>query len=925
MPTKKVPAIEVPEKLDTDQDTEQSLQDDAMDEISPTSHPSREESEESEGAALEWESSPPVEPNRSQLPPDSSALRSGSSTGSARRRNLNWRQQQHSTQSKLPEPSSPSLSLRHRRTPQPKSKLLADATKEVEPSSNMRLDFSQSQLLVNSQTPKSLVSLGRREEVRHSPTGIAEANQTHNASHTDDSDMEFSVPQALANSDRDFVPETSLSGPNGTGSSRQQETELQQSSPAPAKMNSRISLGENLAGLSISQARPSNRGEQADETVAGTLVHSSNPQIDARSSNTNARDPSKVLADATGLSGAYPKASANGDYDITDSPSFPKGTASNPPSASEKLAPFSSMATGQPEDDPYLETSPTKVPAKRIAEQQAFAQKNLKRARRTVSNFGFSQDRPVREDPRERNRRAKRKYLEDLNLTKDGYIRQRTDIGMDTQHPDRSEAVFPPDSKEYQTSKVVSPSSNGRGTPRRKRQGRIESAIGGYSSERSDPRHGINAQPADSGPATPHPVPPEHAQERKGEPMKTQGLGDNHVFKKFCDAYPEYKGDLTHFIGLCRKLHKLVQAKAMPRPVWDDFIGRHKTDYMPYQIERTTRGEDSLSYEEFYFDKIEETVFKKRIMTPETLEMALEAGEAAVSRSNPTPVSESPRSPRRVFGSSPHTPVGALMEADHRSHRNSADQSPTGRGVEGRYHHPGHRHIDRYRPTYPSQRTPNERQRPPGPDARYEATGQREHHRPNQSPEQANFAGRSGAEMVSHIGVLPVTRSEACVSPSVTLQPIDQVHSSSREERMSPFQIQPMSRVDHERAGSPKTTVLGPSTVTDIPDDESQPVSVASLESPGLNSTLNTKLDGAVHQGGIAPQSLEKPAELSPQLEHLDSDESDSWVDDMTRFKDFVGAFAQLKTINGCLGEVDAGGVICLPPKAPNILDWQLK
>ncbi|KAF2089105.1 hypothetical protein K490DRAFT_64311 [Saccharata proteae CBS 121410] len=102
---------------------------------------------------------------------------------------------------------------------------------------------------------------------------------------------------------------------------------------------------------------------------------------------------------------------------------------------------------------------------------------------------------------------------------------------------------------------------------------------------------------------------------------------NNEVFQTFIDTYPEYvqcKGDLKHFLGLCRMIERLEKEERMQhKSLWDDFIIRHKSDYPKYLLDCNDEGNDPVPYEKFYRGHIDEPLFTKRIMTPATLKRAM--------------------------------------------------------------------------------------------------------------------------------------------------------------------------------------------------------------------------------------------------------------------------------------------------------------
>ena len=86
-------------------------------------------------------------------------------------------------------------------------------------------------------------------------------------------------------------------------------------------------------------------------------------------------------------------------------------------------------------------------------------------------------------------------------------------------------------------------------------------------------------------------------------------------FDAFKKAYPDYSGDIKHFVAVCRKLKTLVDEDRMEqRPFWDDFIVRNKIDYAQYLRACAEEAEDPMSYERFYRTEIGEPRYNHDIV-----------------------------------------------------------------------------------------------------------------------------------------------------------------------------------------------------------------------------------------------------------------------------------------------------------------------
>ena len=95
------------------------------------------------------------------------------------------------------------------------------------------------------------------------------------------------------------------------------------------------------------------------------------------------------------------------------------------------------------------------------------------------------------------------------------------------------------------------------------------------------------------------------------------------LFTLFQNAYPQYRGDMKHFLTLCKKIETLWKRDSLHKSMWDDFIIRHKDDYARYVGQCMEDGDDPMTYEKFYNDKIDETIYQDRVITPSTLDIII--------------------------------------------------------------------------------------------------------------------------------------------------------------------------------------------------------------------------------------------------------------------------------------------------------------
>lgn len=100
------------------------------------------------------------------------------------------------------------------------------------------------------------------------------------------------------------------------------------------------------------------------------------------------------------------------------------------------------------------------------------------------------------------------------------------------------------------------------------------------------------------------------------------------TFTLFRNAYPDYDGDVKHFLTLCRKIEKLGKCNSLPRSMWDDFLIRHKSDYAHHVRKCMETGDDPMPYDVFYNDEIEEPAYRKRIINPSILGSIINGGDS---------------------------------------------------------------------------------------------------------------------------------------------------------------------------------------------------------------------------------------------------------------------------------------------------------
>lgn len=103
------------------------------------------------------------------------------------------------------------------------------------------------------------------------------------------------------------------------------------------------------------------------------------------------------------------------------------------------------------------------------------------------------------------------------------------------------------------------------------------------------------------------------------DPVKGQRTIDHDLFSRFQAAYLSYTGDRKRFMARCRMIGRLHTNKQLHRSLWDDFVIRHETNYLPYAQQCDEEGDVPRPYPDYYDDEFDEPQYTKKIMTPESL------------------------------------------------------------------------------------------------------------------------------------------------------------------------------------------------------------------------------------------------------------------------------------------------------------------
>ena len=118
--------------------------------------------------------------------------------------------------------------------------------------------------------------------------------------------------------------------------------------------------------------------------------------------------------------------------------------------------------------------------------------------------------------------------------------------------------------------------------------------------------------------------------EQSNEALHSSTNGSS--YDRFKAAYPVYAGSAKHFARLCRKIAQLMGTGGfMPRYLWDDFVIRHQLEYSDYMDECKDEGEDAVSYETYYAQKIDGARFTKKVIDMSDLNVTTPSSSTAVT------------------------------------------------------------------------------------------------------------------------------------------------------------------------------------------------------------------------------------------------------------------------------------------------------
>ncbi len=358
------------------------------------------------------------------------------------------------------------------------------------------------------------------------------------------------------------------------------------------------------------------------------------------------------------------------------------------------------------------------------------------------------------------------------------------------------------------------------------------------------------------------------------------------VYESFRSAYPNYSGELKHFLAMGRRIHTLIQADRMEhRSLWDDFVVRHKTDYPAYLLDCADRGDDPVPYEKFYRDQIDEPKHHKRILTPANLKDAitlipppeaahrdtLNGSEQGYSN-NTSVANPSPREPHG-YTAGRHLVDLTIQDPPSGSISIAGNSARQRRSLPWSNLAKGRKTSSTSRLEYATPKSSLSGQR-----STLTQTPSRHPTRPESRPQEQPLVPHGKDQNESH---------PACQTFQASNSPPDSRKSPTR----------------------PDTSESNRSTIVEwLESTSSETPSPPTSEPPKLDK--KQKLD-----------ERERP-DKKQKLDEKPKEEEQWWQDKNTPFKVFTRAYARLKSVEGRMGTIDEEGILRPPAKKLNVRGW---
>ncbi len=353
-------------------------------------------------------------------------------------------------------------------------------------------------------------------------------------------------------------------------------------------------------------------------------------------------------------------------------------------------------------------------------------------------------------------------------------------------------------------------------------------------------------------------------------PSKMPTPAKGTIYDLFRNTYPDYTGELKHFLNMCNRINALLQGDRMEhRSLWDDFIVRHKTEYRKYLFDCTDRGEDPIPYEKFYRDEVDEPKYVKRILTPASLKDAIASGGRG----------DTAQQPKRTFtGSAKISDIAA-----------SAVESP----VRGPTPRTTDKDIIDLTLGYPGPK---------------DLTISEKASRLRRSLPWINSAQAEKTPSPSRIN--KGTPRSSLIGQSAPL-----TQTPSRESRL-PQKAAQGRTPGRLRTGLDQSPSIGQPAgiVNTLPDGHDFPPRLDTSES-NLPSVVEWLHMTSSDRAPSPVSERRKPNREEPE-------EDQWWRDRNTPFKAFARAYARLKSIEGNLGTIDQEGILRAGMRQVDVLGW---
>ncbi|KAI9810047.1 MAG: hypothetical protein M1827_006745 [Pycnora praestabilis] len=418
---------------------------------------------------------------------------------------------------------------------------------------------------------------------------------------------------------------------------------------------------------------------------------------------------------------------------------------------------------------------------------------------------------------------------------------------------------------------------------------------------------------------------------------ESSGLVNATMFDKFQSTYPQYAGNIAHFVTMCTRIEMLLAGDCMEhRSLWDDFIGRHKTDYKQYILDCAEQGDDAVPYEKFYRDEIEEPTYTKRVVTPTNLKevLALNPNLAAACRQRfckglrnkvespkpPTPqrVDDEPPSFTNKQHNEPGTNAGRSLKESIQGIEVRVGQGQSRQRRAATY--PAEGVIDltlnsqesiEPQPTNPASTKQKPKSLRPLPWAK-----------PTPAQEQPSTPHQIEATRSRHFQASEASAKSIATS-SYTPKP-----RLEYSKPLTPRLPQPLS--------TERCNVFASSSRSKPPQVDEEPALIEPRTSRSsvidwLGKTSSSASPSPSKPSATAPISAPAPPAPSGHVsktrgkEKKDPESKQWWRDRNTPFREFARAYVGLKGIDGSLGTVDEEGIVKGHMRNVDILGWSLK